>query len=93
MSGYRSTEMDSYVVPDSENIQNLAPGCFVRIKKQSENIWVEITEGEGGRFRGIAHPELTGTAAAESLSAEDRTVVLEARQINALGCERFCYCD
>jgi hypothetical protein len=93
MSECSGAVKESYVVPDCENIRNLGPGCFVRIQKQSENVWVEITSGEGDRFSGIMHPELSGSAVAKSASAEDMAVILDARQINALGCERFCYCD
>jgi hypothetical protein len=93
MSECCSPIKDSYVVPDSENIHNLGPGCFVRIKRHSEDIWVEITDGADGRFQGIMHPELTGSTVAKGASETEMTIDLEARQINALGCDRFCYCD
>lgn len=93
MSECCSPVKDSYVVPDGENIHNLGPGCFVRIKLQSEDVWVEITDGTDGQFQGVIHPELTGTASAKGSSDKEMTIQLEARQINALGCDRFCYCD
>jgi len=94
MSECCSPLKEPYVLPDNEKIKNLGPGCFVRILRQSENVWVEITDGTDGRFQGVIHHELTEGAATEQRTADkDKTVQLEARQINALGCDRFCYCD
>lgn len=83
---------DPFVVPDSENVKNLGPGCFVRVRHQSDNIWVEITAEEDGELRGVLHPELSGETVA-SLAADQVAVRLQIRQINALGCGRYCYCD
>lgn len=90
MTQSNNAAKDQYVVPDCENLKNLGPGCFVRIVCQSKNMWVEITAADGAQLKGVAHPELDDGGLA---IAADTPVKLQAEQINALGCDRYCYCD
>jgi hypothetical protein len=81
---------DEFVVPDDEKLMNLGPGCFVRVAYESKNMWVEITAVEDKQFKGIMHPELddeSSTVAANTLAQ------VPVKHINALGCDRYCYCD
>lgn len=90
MSQFGNAVKDEFVVPDDEKLKNLGPGCFVRVAYESKNMWVEITTLEGQTYKGVVHPELNE----EGLNVAANSVVkLRAEHINALGCDRFCYCD
>ncbi len=81
---------DKFVAPNEENIKNLAPGCFVRVQYQSQNMWVEITDVDDEQFQGVLQPEPCDGGA---LQVANTVVHLQTEQINALGCDRYCYCD
>lgn len=84
---------NDFVAPDAEKLANLGPGCFVRIEYQTSCVWVEITRVDGKQFRGILHPELSKEQRTSLLQKQGAEVSLAAEQINALGCDRYCYCD
>ena len=90
MSQLSNQGSDDFVVPNAENLKSLGCGCFVRVMQDSENIWVEITAIEDQFIQGVVHPELN--EGSQSLAANS---VIQARmdQINAMGCDRYCYCD
>jgi hypothetical protein len=81
---------NEFVIPNAENLLNLGPGCFVRVAHEAENVWVEITEGKDQQLVGIAHPELSD---GDSAVAADTQMQVKVEKINALGCNRYCYCD
>lgn len=84
---------NSFVVPNSENLKGIGPGCFVRVAHQSQNVWVEITDVVGEQCQGVVIPMAKPEAAAASSVVTNTVVRLQKEQINALGCDRFCYCD
>ena len=82
--------VDEFVVPNEENLRNLGSGCFVRVAYEANNVWLELTAVDGHKITGVMHeelnescPGLTGNSVVESVT----------ENINALGCDRYCYCD
>ena len=86
---------DDFVKPSCKNLSNIGPGCFVRIEHNADSVWIEITgTDDDGQLQGIMHPELSGEKSTTANSVATGTVVkLKAEQVNALGCNRYCYCD
>jgi hypothetical protein len=83
---------DGFEEPTEEKLERLGPGCFVQIKAPGESCcWVEITSIEDSGFNSIAHPALSDCKEDEHIAEGDQ-VVVNRKQITALGCDRFCFC-
>lgn len=87
MSQQDVAEDNSFVVPDETRLSDLGPGCFVRVRYQAQNMWVEITEMHGVQFQGRVHSEL---GAEPTIDVKQQWHI---NDINALGCNRYCACD
>lgn len=87
--------VDEFVMPNEENLKNLGTGCFVRVAYDSDNVWVEVTSVKGRKITGQVHAELNESSDSASCSsiAANSIVELHPESINALGCDRYCYCD
>jgi hypothetical protein len=74
-----------------EDLNHLAPGCFVQVGLGESSYWVEIGRIDGVTISGMVHPELSS-----SLCLIDHDSCEVARfsrdQITALGCDRYCWC-
>lgn len=93
MSSNCSNAANDFVKPNCHNLANMGPGCFVRIEHGSACLWVEITEVENTGYKGKLHPELAEETKERFAQAKGAEVHVEPHQVNALGCDRYCYCD
>ncbi|HEC18063.1 MAG TPA: hypothetical protein ENI97_01825 [Gammaproteobacteria bacterium] len=92
MTTYSNVVADPFTAPDCKRLEDLGPGCYVRIQWTERNVWVEITDIDGDEFIGLIHPELSDGM--ENVPPTEKlTTRLKAGDIDALGCGRFCYCD
>ena len=82
--------VDEFVVPNEENLRNLGRGCFVRVAVGSNNVWLELTEVDGRKITGVVHEELNEACPGLTVNS---VIESDAGSINALGCDRYCYCD
>jgi len=81
----------SFVAPTEELLNNLGPGCFIRVRDGENCFWAEISSVEGGEYTGIIHRELA-TPKCQAKSATADTETFSREQIVALGCDRYCCC-
>lgn len=76
----------------TEELENLGPGCYVKVREGSCSYWAEIMSSETGNgFKGIVHHELDTAKCGES---HDQKVVsvFTKKQIVDLGCDNYCWC-
>lgn len=87
-----NAEVDGFVKPTQQSLDDLGPGCFVQ-KKDSNGTccWVEITSNGDVEFECVAHPALLSGSELDDVSEGDRLHV-KKDQITALGCDRYCTC-
>lgn len=84
-------ERSGFVPATAENLNHLAPGCFVLMLTDDVYCWAEVVSIDGERIGGRLHNELsTSTCLIRHHTAE--TVFFHRDQIKALGCERYCWC-
>ena len=74
-----------------EELENLGPGCYVKVCKGSCCYWAEITENKGENFAAVVHHELDKTNCPESQN-EKVVSVFSKKQIVDLGCDNYCWC-
>lgn len=77
--------------PTPEKLAGLGQGCFVQVREPHGCYWVEITEGGGGRFSGMVHPELQSPCC-KPLADAGQMADIRSEDITALGCDRYCFC-
>lgn len=88
MSRCPSAAESYFVEPTPDRLQNLGSGCYVQINHGGSCCWVELTGGRAGEYVGVIHPELS-----EDKAGCGEQVCVRAEQVNALGCDRYCFCD
>ncbi|HCU53471.1 MAG TPA: hypothetical protein DIC36_04040 [Gammaproteobacteria bacterium] len=85
------TREDHFPAPTKEDLNHLAPGCFVRIGLGDAAYWVEIGKINGVTISGMVHPELSGTLCL--IDHDSCEIARFSRdQVTALGCDRYCWC-
>jgi hypothetical protein len=85
------TGEDHFPAPTEEDLNHLAPGCFVRIGLGDSAYWVEIGKINGVTISGMVHPELSGTLCL--IDHDSCEIARFSRdQVTALGCDRYCWC-
>ena len=77
--------------PDTQELANLGPGCYVQVKDDDSCFWVEITEIKGDEISGILHCELGGSICQPSKSNLGVTKFNKDQIVN-LGCDNYCWC-
>ena len=78
-----------YVIPTPQSLDQLAPGCFVKVARGSSSFWVEIDDTDGYAFGGRVHPNYDAEGCP---FAEECYVNFNRNEITHLGCDRYCYC-
>jgi len=81
----------SFVAPTEKLLNNLGPGCFIRVRDGENCFWAEIASVEGAVFTGYVHRELA-TPKCQAKPATAGTETFSREQIVALGCDRYCWC-
>lgn len=81
----------SFVAPTEKLLNNLGPGCFIRVRDGDNCFWAEISSAEGGQYIGIVHRELA-TPKCQTKPTTGGTATFSREQIVALGCDRYCCC-
>ncbi len=78
-----------FVLPTEKLLDNLGPGCYVKINQGNGECWVEINYTNGYMFGGTVHPRING----EHCPYQSEVNVLFNRdEIVNLGCDHFCFC-
>jgi len=84
---------EEFVVPTTDLIANLGPGCYVQILDNNDLFWVEIETVCDSEYKGRVHPKLnTGLNTGYCPFGDDNLVLFCKEQITLLGCDRFCFC-
>ena len=78
-----------YVIPTPQSLDQLGPGCFVKVERANGSFWVEIDNTDGYAFAGWVHPNYD---AEHCPFKEQRHVSFSRYEITRLGCDRYCYC-
>lgn len=78
-----------FVKPTENLLDNLGPGCFVRVNQGNGPFWVEIKDGDGYMFGGKVHPQFGG---ADCPYHSEVNVLFNREEISDLGCDRYCFC-
>lgn len=91
MNTAEQSTQEYFVQPTPEKLATLGRGCFVQVREHGDCFWVEITEGEPGRFSGTVHPELQSPCCKPAASIGP-VADFRSDDITALGCDRYCFC-
>lgn len=75
---------------DQAALENLGPGCFVKVKLGENCFWAEITHKNGRSAGGYIHRELATSACRNALAVHE--VAFDEDQVKELGCEKYCWC-
>jgi len=78
-----------YVVPTPQSLDQLGPGCFVKVERGNKSFWVEIDDTDGYKFAGWVHPNYD---AEDCPYVEMCHVSFNRNEISRLGCDHYCYC-
>lgn len=78
-----------FVIPTDRLLDNLGPGCFVKVDQNNGSFWVEVDDTDGYLFGGCVHPNLSGV---ECPYHQERRVFFNRDEITRLGCDRYCFC-
>jgi hypothetical protein len=80
-----------FVPATAENLEHVAPGCFVLVEREHSFCWAEVVMIDGDQVGGRLHNELSESICPKQARAGD--VTWFARDaIRAMGCERYCWC-
>lgn len=82
---------DGSSIPDSEELENLGPGCYVEVKDGSNQYWAEIQKVDDEFITGLIHYELENSVDGAT-KKEKRTGCFSKNQIINLGCDNYCFC-
>ena len=80
---------EEFVIPTDNLLDNLGPGCFVRVDQGNGPFWVEIEDTDGYIFGGRVHPNLGGIECPYHAECE---VHFKREEISRLGCDNYCFC-
>jgi hypothetical protein len=75
--------------PNEDLLDNLGPGCFVKVDQGNGPFWVEVDDIDGYIFGGKVHPKLSGI---ECPYHKEVNVLFNRSEISRLGCDRYCFC-
>ena len=81
----------AFVVPTEKLLNNLGPGCFIKVRDGDNCFWAEITAVGDAAFSGVVHRELA-TPKCQPKPASAGAETFRRDQIVALGCDRYCWC-
>jgi len=84
-------ERNGFVPATEEGLKHLAPGCYVLIRLDDSFSWAEILAINGETVVGRLHGELSKRSRPDK-HPSSRAVYFRREQIEALGCERYCWC-
>lgn len=74
-----------------QDLDHLAPGCFVRFGRHGMRCWLEIGRIDGNFVSGKLRAELSDPICVIEY-CHTETVSIRRDEITALGCERYCWC-
>jgi len=80
---------EEFVKPNERLLDNLGPGCFVKVDQGNGSCWVEIKDTDGYMFGGIVHPRLSGV---ECPYHKEGNILFNRDEISLLGCDKYCFC-
>lgn len=84
-------DLEHFVQPTEDKIDNLGPGCFVRVHDNGGCYWTEIESRDGDHFTGTVHKELSSAGCKQGF-APGSSVQFDKEQIVLLGCDNYCWC-
>jgi len=82
---------DANTTPDSDELANLGPGCYVEVKDGNNKYWAEIQAINNESITGLIHYELENSID-ESVDKTRPTSEFNKDQIVNLGCDNYCFC-
>lgn len=71
-------------------LDNLGPGCYVKIKSAQGCCWAEIAEVQGKECVARVHNELSDEQ--DGLCKDNPLIHFDKAQIVDLGCDNYCWC-
>lgn len=91
MAQLSKEDLEHFVQPSPEKVENLGAGCFVRVHKNGSCCWAEIDTRNGDGFSGTVHKELSTPGCRSGLKPGARIEFKEG-EIVLLGCDNYCWC-
>lgn len=71
----------------SSELDNLGPGCYVKVARETGSCWAEICGVNGENCVGMIHNELSEP------DCQNRPLIqFSKEQIIDLGCDNYCWC-
>lgn len=82
----------SHHLPQSTELSNLGPGCYVKIQDGQKSYWTEIVKVDGNRITAVVHPELSERGKCSSCYSSGTAVAFGKENVISLGCDNYCWC-
>ncbi len=86
-------ELEHFVQPSPDKLEDLGAGCYVRVHDSGQCFWAEISDRDGKNFRGRVHKELATSGCPKSAALPTgKEVYFREEKIVLLGCDNYCWC-
>jgi len=92
MTGLTEDDINHFVQPSSDKLEDLGAGCYVRVHDAGMCFWAEITQRDGKNFCGRVHKELATPGCNKSKASIGKDVYFTEEKIVLLGCDNYCWC-
>lgn len=75
---------------DENTLNNLGPGCYVKVEQNGQCFWAEITQVDADQVLGKVRPELSTGQCQHKAGLVNAKFNL--KQVTDLGCDNYCFC-
>jgi hypothetical protein len=91
MSCHEQEADSDFVAPTEQLLNNLGPGCYIKVRDGENCFWAEVSSTKEGEFTGVIHNELASPKCQTKIASASE-IAFHHDQIVALGCDRYCNC-
>jgi hypothetical protein len=81
----------NFAAPTEPLLNNIGPGCFIKVRDGKNCFWAEISSVNEGVFTGVVRSALA-TPKCQPKPSNTGIEIFAREQIVALGCDRYCWC-